>query len=215
MPFRPFPGKSRYRSQEFVGGAITSLEQGYLVAFIDGGARGNPGPAGYGVVIEDEVGRPVADLSEFLGRQTNNYAEYSGLLAALNYTLRHGFKALKVVSDSELMVKQINGEYKVSNVTLKELHARAMKMIDQLDYFEIKHVLREKNRDADRLANLAMDRGIEKKAPAMSATDVGGVASVVPELNGVVRNGVVEFLGNPLPDGTLVKVRVAAPAAKK
>ncbi len=215
MPFRPFPGKSRYRSQEFVGGAITSLEQGYLVAFIDGGARGNPGPAGYGVVIEDEVGRPVAELSEFLGRQTNNYAEYSGLLAALNYTLRHGFKALKVVSDSELMVKQINGEYKVNNPTLKELHTRAMRMIDQLDYFEITHVLREKNRDADRLANLAMDRGIEKKAPAMSATDVGGVASVVPELNGVVRNGVVEFLGNPLPDGTLVKIRAATPAAKK
>ena len=137
------------------------------------------------------------------------------MLAALNYTLRHGFKALKVVSDSELMVKQINGEYKVSNPTLKELHARAMKMIDQLDYFEIKHVLREKNRDADRLANLAMDRGIAKKAPAVSATDVGGVASVVPELNGVVRNGVVEFLGNPLPDGTLVKVRAASPTAKK
>ncbi len=215
MPVRPFPGKSRYRSQEFIGGAITSLEQGYLVAYIDGGARGNPGPAGYGVVIEDEIGRPVAELSEFLGRQTNNYAEYSGLLAALNYTLRHGFKALRVISDSELMVKQVNGEYKVNNPTLKELHARAVKMIDQLDYFEIAHVLREKNRDADRLANLAMDRGIEKKAPAMSATEVGGVASVVPELNGVVRNGVVEFLGNPLPDGTLVKVRAAAPTAKK
>jgi ribonuclease HI len=215
MPSRPFPGKSRYRSQEFIGGPITSLEQAHLVASIDGGARGNPGPAGYGVVIEDEIGRPVAELSEFLGRQTNNYAEYSGLLAALNYTLRHGFKALKVISDSELMVRQINGEYKVSNPTLKELHTRAVKMLDQLDYFEITHVPREKNRDADHLANLAMDRGIERKAPAVSATDVGGVASVVPELNGVVRNGVVEFLGNPLPDGTLVKIRAAAPPARK
>ena len=195
------------------GGAIRSSEQGYLIACIDGGARGNPGPAGYGVVFEDEVGRPVAELSEFLGRQTNNYAEYSALLAALNYTLRHGFKALKVVSDSELLVKQINGEYKVSNPTLKELHGRAMKMLDRLDYFEIKHVLREKNRDADRLANLAMDRGIAKKAPAVTATDVGGVASVVPELNGVVRNGVVEFLGNPLPDGTVVKIRAAEPSS--
>jgi len=215
MPFRPFPTKSRYRSQEFDGGAIDRSDEGYLVACIDGGARGNPGPAGYGVVIEDEIGRPVAELSEFLGRQTNNYAEYSGLLAVLNYTRGHGFKALKVVSDSELMVKQINGEYKVSNATLKELHARAMKMIEQLDYFEIKHVLREKNRDADRLANLAMDRGIAKKTPAVSATNVGGVASVIPELNGVVRNGVVEFLGNPLPDGTLVKVRGTSPTAKK
>ncbi len=207
MPIRPFPEKSKYRSQEFIGGAITSLDQGYLVAHIDGGARGNPGPAGYGVVFEDEIGRPVAQLSEFLGKQTNNYAEYSGLLAALNYTLRHGFKAMKVFSDSELMVKQINGEYKVSSPTLQELHGRAMKLIDQLDYFEIRHVLREKNREADRLANLAMDRGIANRAPAVAATDVGGVASVVPEVNGVVKNGVVQFMGAPLPEGTLVKIR--------
>jgi len=215
MPIRPFPEKSKYQSQEFIGGRITSLEQGYLVAYIDGGARGNPGPAGYGVVFEDEVGRPVAELSEFLGHQTNNYAEYSALLAALNYTVRHGFKALKVVSDSELLVKQINGQYKVSNPTLKELHGRAMKLIDELDYCEVKHVLREKNRDADRLANLAMDRGSAGKAPAVNATEVGGVASVVPELNGVVRNGVVEFMGNPLPDGTLVKIRAAKPPSKQ
>lgn len=207
MPIRPFPGKSRYHSQEFIGGPITSHDQGFLVANVDGGARGNPGPAGYGVVIEDEIGRPIAELSEYLGPQTNNYAEYSGLLSALNYALRHGFKALKVVSDSELMVKQINGQYKVSSPTLKELYERAMKLIDQLDCFEIKHVLREKNREADRLANLAMDRGIAKKAPAVNATDVGGVASVVPEINGVVRDGVVQFMGNPLPDGTLVKIR--------
>jgi ribonuclease HI len=212
MPIRPFPEKSsRYRSQEFIGAPITCLEQGYLVAYIDGGARGNPGPSGYGVVIEDELGRPVAQLSEFLGRQTNNYAEYSGLLAVLNYALRHGFKALKVVSDSELMVKQINGQYKVSSPTLKELHSRAMKLIDQFDCFEINHVLREKNREADRLANLAMDRGVAKKAPAVSATDVGGVASVVPEINGVVRDGVVHFMGSSLPDGTMVKIRAVKP----
>ncbi len=211
MAIRPFPDKSRYRSQEFIGGAITTSEQGYLIAYIDGGARGNPGPAGYGVVFEDEVGRPVSSLSEYLGRQTNNYAEYSGLLAALNYTLRHGFKALKVVSDSELMVKQIKGEYKVSSPTLKELHGRAMKLIDQLDYFEIRHVLREKNREADRLANVAMDRGVAHKAPAVSATDVGGVAAVVPEINGIVRDGVVHFTGEPLPDGTAVKIRAIKP----
>jgi ribonuclease HI len=216
MPFRPFPAKSRYRSQEFPGGTISSSEQGYLVTYIEGGARGNPGPAGYGVVFEDEIGRPVAELSEFLGRQTNNYAEYSALLAALNYTLRHGFKALKVLTDSELLVKQINGESKVvTNPTLIELHGRAVKMLDQLDYFEIKHVLREKNRDADRLANLAMDRGIANMAPAVAATDVGGVASVLPEVNGMVRSGVVEFLGKPLPDGTLVKVRAVEPASKQ
>lgn len=211
MALRPFPAKSRYRSQEFIGAPITSLEEGYLVAYVDGGARGNPGPAGYGVVVEDEIGRPIAELSEFLGHQTNNYAEYSGLLAALNYAISHGFKALRVISDSELMVKQIKGQYKVSSPTLKELHGQAMRLIDQCDYFEIKHVLREKNRGADRLANLAMDRGIAKKAPAVSATDVGGVASIVPEVNGVVRDGVVQFMGNPLPDGTLVKIRTVKP----
>jgi ribonuclease HI len=211
MAIRPFPGKSRYHSQEFIGGPITSLDQGYLVANVDGGARGNPGPAGYGVVIEDELGRPVAGLSEYLGRQTNNYAEYSGLLAALHYTLRHGFKALKVISDSELMVKQINGQYKVSSPVLKELHGQAHKLIDQLECFEISHVLREKNREADRLANLAMDRGIAKRAPAVSATDVGSAAAVVPELNGVVKNGVVQFMGASLPEGTLVKIRAAKP----
>jgi len=212
MPIRPFPQKSsRYLSQEFIGAPLTSLDQAYLVMYIDGGARGNPGPAGYGVVIEDELGRPVAELSEFLGRQTNNYAEYSGLLAALNYALRHGFKALKVISDSELMVKQINGQYKVSSPMLKELHERAMKLIDHLDCFEINHVLREKNRQADRLANMAMDRGIARKAPAVRATDVGGVASIVPEMNGVVRDGVVHFVGASLPDGSLVKVRVVKP----
>jgi len=211
MAIHPFPEKSRYRTQEFIGAPISSLEQAYLIAYVDGGARGNPGPAGYGVAIEDELGRPVAELSEYLGRQTNNYAEYSGLLAALNYTNRHGFKALKVISDSELMVKQISGEYKVSSPVLKELHQRAMKLIEQLECFEIRHVLREKNRDADRLANLAMDRGIARKAPAVSATAVGGVGSVVPEIHGVVRDGVVRFTSDPLPEGTVVHIRPVKP----
>lgn len=189
-----------------MGGALFSDEQGYLVACIDGGARGNPGPAGYGVVIEDEVGRPVAELSEYLGRQTNNYAEYSGLLAALSYAIKHDFKALKVVSDSELMVKQINGEYKVNSPTLKELNAQAMKLIDQLDYFEIKHVLREKNKEADRLANLAMDRGTFQKTPVMRPE---AVETAAREVNGVVRGGTVQFLGDPFPEGTLVRIRAA------
>lgn len=211
MALRPFPEKSRYRSQEFIGGPITRLDQGYLVACIDGDARGTPGPAGYGVVFEDEVGRPVAQLSEFLGPQTNRYAEYSGLLAALNYAIRHGFKALKLVSNSELLVKEIHGEAKVSTPSLKELHGRAMKLIDQLDFVEIKHVPREKNREADKLANLAMDRGIARMALAVTATDVGGVASVLPEFNGVVRDGVIYFTGSPLPDGTPVKIRAMSP----
>jgi ribonuclease HI len=210
MPIRPFPEKSNFRSKEFIGGANMSTPFGYLVAHIDGGARGNPGPAGYGVMVEDEMGRPVAELSEYLGKQTNNFAEYSGLLAALTYALKHGFKALKVFSDSELMVKQIIGEYKVKNPTLKELHDRATTMIDNLEAFEIRHVLREKNRDADRLANLAMDRGMNRIAPSATASE-GSTAVPAREVNGVVRNGVVEFLGSPLPENTFVKVRAAKP----
>lgn len=132
----------------------------YLIAHIDGGARGNPGPAGYGVAIHNERGQKVAALSEYLGRQTNNFAEYQGLIAALEYAVAHERKALKIVSDSELMVRQIKGIYKVKHPTLKDLHARAKELIGQLEWFSIGHVLRGKNEEADRLANEAMDRGM-------------------------------------------------------
>src|SRR5450755_440319 len=164
MPIDPFPQKSLFGSDEVTSRVGKKVSIGSLVAHIDGGARGNPGPAGYGVAIQDGTGRPVAELSEYLGKQTNNYAEYSGLLAALTYALKHGCKALKVFSDSELMVKQIKGQYKVKNAVLQELHGKATRMIRELDKFEIGHVLREKNRDADRLANLAMDRGMNRTA---------------------------------------------------
>ena len=103
------------------------------------------------------------------------------------------------------MVKQINGEYKVNNPALKELHAKAMRMIDDLEAFEINHVLREKNREADRLANQAMDKGMGR------VSDTVGQAPENREVNGVVRDGVVEFMGTPLPNGTFVKVRAAKP----
>ncbi|HYL14336.1 MAG TPA: ribonuclease HI family protein [Terriglobales bacterium] len=131
----------------------------YLVAYTDGGARGNPGPAGYGVLIKDQAGNRVAALSKYLGRQTNNYAEYSALIAALEYALQAGHKALRVVSDSELLVKQIRGQYKVKNPALRELHRRAQELIRRLDWFSIQHVLRAQNREADELANAAMDKG--------------------------------------------------------
>ncbi|MGA9474310.1 MAG: ribonuclease HI family protein, partial [Terriglobales bacterium] len=93
-------------SQRETGSRENSPER-YLTAHVDGGARGNPGPAGYGVVIQDQSGRKIAQLSEYLGHQTNNFAEYQGLIAALEYALERGAKALKVISDSELMVRQI------------------------------------------------------------------------------------------------------------
>ena len=209
MSYRPFPEKSTFRSKEFFGGPNLSTPFGYLVAHIDGGARGNPGPSGYGVVIEDEMGRPVVELSNYLGKQTNNFAEYSGLLAALNYATKHGFTALKVFSDSELMVKQIKGEYKVNNPALKELHGKATRMIEELEAFEINHVPREQNREADWLANRAMDLGMKAAAQPGEEMRVAAPAAAVTEVNGIVKDGVVEFLGTKLPEGTPVTIRVS------
>jgi ribonuclease HI len=134
----------------------------HLIAHSDGGARGNPGPAGYGVVIKDESGKKVAALSEYLGHQTNNFAEYQGLIAALEYAVKNGPKALKLISDSELLVRQIKGIYKVKNATLKDLHARATELIAEMDWFSIDHAMREHNREADQLANQAMDKGMRR-----------------------------------------------------
>jgi ribonuclease HI len=176
----------------------------YLVAHSDGGARGNPGPAGYGVVIEDQSGKKVAGLSEYLGHQANNVAEYQGLIAALEYAVEHGPKALKVISDSELLVKQIKGIYKVKNLALQDLHARAKDLIAQLEWFSIGHALREHNREADRLANEAMDRGMGRARPAA----IQPVRETPQEFEGVVQAGAIKILNGSLPDGTRVQVRV-------
>ncbi len=176
----------------------------YLIAHSDGGARGNPGPAGYGVVIQDEKGNKVAALSEYLGHQTNNFAEYQGLIAALEYAIQHGPKALKLISDSELLVRQIKGIYKVKNEVLKDLHGRAKELIAKLDWFSIGHALREHNQEADRLANDAMDKGMGRSV-ARTAAPAQPVAQ--QEFEGVVRDGKVEFLGS-LPEGTRVQLRV-------
>jgi ribonuclease HI len=182
----------------------------YLVAHSDGGARGNPGPAGYGVVVQDESGRKVAALSEYLGHQTNNFAEYQGLIAALEYALQHGPKALKLISDSELLVRQIKGIYKVKNATLQDLHGRAKQLIAQLDWFSIGHALREDNQEADRLANEAMDKGMGRSVVPVAAAASAARSSNLPsqELEGVVRNGTVELSNGTLPEGTRVQVRV-------
>src|SRR5580700_1982482 len=140
-----------------------------IVAYCDGGSRGNPGPAGFGVYIQDSAGKVLAELSQFLGKHTNNFAEYSALLAALEFAITKGHKSLRVVSDSELMVKQMKGQYRVNSPELRPLYEEARRRIPQLDHFQIQHVLREKNRHADRLANLAMDRGMGR-APAASLT---------------------------------------------
>ena len=181
-----------------------TLPEAYLIAHIDGGARGNPGPAGYGVVITDQAGHKIATLSEYLGQQTNNYAEYNGLLAALHYALEHGYKALRVISDSELLVRQIKGAYKVKSPSLQELYVRAKELIGKLDWFSIEHVLRGKNREADGLANAAMDKSMGRRMPSAASAVVGQQQ----EFEGVVREGVIKLLDGELPEGTRVQVRV-------
>jgi ribonuclease HI len=182
----------------------------YLVAHSDGGARGNPGPAGYGVVIKDESGKKVAALSEYLGHQTNNFAEYQGLIAALEYALQHGPKALKLISDSELLVRQIKGIYKVKNATLQDLHGRAKELIAKLDWFSIGHALREHNQEADRLANEAMDKGMGRSSGNVVRTLISAqpAAQSQQEFEGIVRGGKVELINGNLPEGTRVQVRI-------
>jgi probable phosphoglycerate mutase len=128
------------------------------VAYIDGGSRGNPGIAGYGVSVQDENGVPLAGLSESLGIRTNNFAEYSALIGALRYALANGYDGMRAYADSELMVRQINGVYKVKSPDLQPLFKEAKVLISKLKSFSIHHVPREQNREADRLANLAMDK---------------------------------------------------------
>ena len=196
---------------------------GWVHAHCDGGSRGNPGPSGFGALVTDAEGGTLAELSDFLGIRTNNYAEYAGLLAVLAYALEHGHRRVKVVSDSELMVKQIQGKYKVNSPDLKPLWQEARARIAKLDAFEISHALRHKNKEADALANQAMDRGMKRNAP--SATPVIP-SKVLPSLassdtaprsapntqaatmlRGFTKDGTIHLLGGAsLPDGIFVKI---------
>lgn len=134
----------------------------HIVAYIDGGARGNPGPAGYGVRIEAEDGSVIEELHGALGVATNNVAEYNGLLAALRWALDHGARDLRIRSDSELLVRQMLGQYKVKHPGLQPLAAHARLLMMQLGRVTFEHVRREQNVEADRLSNVAMDEAEER-----------------------------------------------------
>src|SRR5882672_5790964 len=148
---------------------------GMYTANIDGAARGNPGPASYGLVLRRPDGTPLESLGKYIGRHTNNVAEYYALIAALDYAVANGIKRLRVQSDSQLIVNQINGLYKVKHPDLRPLHERAKKQAAALETFTIQYVPREQNRDADDLANAALDStsGVKPayaSAPAKVAT---------------------------------------------
>jgi ribonuclease HI len=128
-----------------------------VVAYIDGGARGNPGPAGYGVSIQSADGTVLEELHGGLGIATNNIAEYNGLLAALQWAVDHDVRRVHIRADSELLVRQMRGEYRVKNPGLQPLYVRARLLAAQLDDVKFEHVRREFNKEADRLSNVGMD----------------------------------------------------------
>ncbi len=130
---------------------------------VDGAARGNPGEAGSGAVIYDEHGAVVKELSRYLGRTTNNVAEYQGLLMGLEELIRMGKKRISVRSDSQLLVRQLNGQYRVKDEKLKPLFERAMMLLRRFDSFRIIHVPRELNKAADRLANQSIDDALKER----------------------------------------------------
>ena len=132
-----------------------------ITAYIDGGARGNPGPAGYGVYIEGPDGVAIQELYGGLGIATNNVAEYNGLLAALRWAKEHGHTAVHIKADSLLIVEQMRGRFKVKHPGLQPLHAKARLLAHELGRVTFEHVRRELNKDADRLSNLGMDAAEE------------------------------------------------------
>ena len=173
-------------------------------------------------MIEDAKGRTVARLSEFLGSQTNNYAEYAGLLGVLRWAAENNVKRLRLVSDSELMVKQMKGLFRVKNPGLIPLWQEAKRLSNRLDHFEIRHTLRGGNKEADGLANEAMDRGMGRTpapslasarpstGPAISSRTPSPAATASPQkrqvFEGFVKNGVVHILEGELPEGIFVKI---------
>lgn len=127
-----------------------------MVVYTDGVARGNPGPAAIGVIIRDSQGKLIASISQSIGLTTNNQAEYRAIIAALEKALNLGANQVDIRSDSELVVRQINGRYRVKKASLKPLYQEVRQLLDQLESFNIRHVPREQNYEADRLANNAL-----------------------------------------------------------
>ncbi|HKT46633.1 MAG TPA: reverse transcriptase-like protein [Candidatus Acidoferrales bacterium] len=179
---------------------------------IDGGSRGNPGPASYGVVIRDPNGQVVTKLKKYIGRTTNNVAEYYGLIAALDYAQSHAIRALRIESDSELLVNQMLGRYKVKSADLQPLFERARKMAQAFESFRIDHVYREQNREADQLANEALD---ETSGRPASPTEPRNASPETLRVRARFRGGVFYPTADvDLPDNTEVELLVK-PVAKK
>ncbi|MDF1535899.1 MAG: ribonuclease HI family protein [bacterium] len=152
-----FPGLTREDLRRVLAQAAGPERELFETAVlsVDGGARGNPGPAGAGVVLQ--VGKKVVRLGEYLGETTNNVAEYKALLLGLKAAADMGVRELEVRSDSELMVRQLNGQYKVRSLSLVDLYFSAIKQLSGFRKSVLTHIPREENKEADRMANMAID----------------------------------------------------------
>jgi ribonuclease HI len=211
---RPAKAQSPEGARLFSDPQAVIPASGVHIAQIDGASRGNPGPAAYAVVIRDPAGQVVLELAKRMGRETNNVAEYYALLAALDYATSQGIGALRIRSDSELLVRQMQGRYRVKSTDLKPLHERASKLARQLAYFAIEHVPREQNRDADRLANFALDsaNASTSRALASEKTPIRRQAGPWRRIRARFDRGVFTPLEPlDLPDGSDVVVDVHIP----
>jgi ribonuclease HI len=164
MPHRP-PASPRLFSEP-----PASSPADLHTAEVDGASRGNPGPAAYAVILRAPDGAVLFRLGKYIGRETNNVAEYYALISALDAAVSRGVRRLRVRSDSELMVRQMKGAYRVKSPDLKPLHERARKLAAGFEFFSIEHVLRERNREADALANAALDSRADSAAAPSSAS---------------------------------------------
>jgi ribonuclease HI len=143
-------------------GTLAELDKEWFL-MVDGAARGNPGEAGCGAVICDEDGTVVKELSRYLGHATNNVAEYEGLLLGLEALLEMGKRRIRIQSDSQLLVRQLNGQYRVKDKKLQALFAKAAALLRRFDGYRIVHVPRESNKLADRLANQGIDKALRQR----------------------------------------------------
>ena len=183
--------------------------EGVYTANIDGAARGNPGPASYGLVLRRPDGTPLESLGKYIGRHTNNVAEYYALIAALDYAVANGIKRLRVQSDSQLIVNQIKGLYKVKHPDLRPLHERAKKLAAGLEAFAIQYVPREQNREADAAANAALDNTSGVK-PSFDSERNPAQKAAARKVRARYRDGVlVPAEPLDLKEGAIVEISVA------
>ncbi|HEY4742244.1 MAG TPA: reverse transcriptase-like protein [Candidatus Acidoferrales bacterium] len=223
LPKTSPPGSARLFNEPHAPEAPAAVH----TAHVDGASRGNPGPASYAAIIYGPDGNQVFQIGKYLGRDTNNVAEYYALIAALDYAANHAIKRLRVNSDSELLVRQMQGRYKVKSPDLRPLFERAANLARSLEYFAIQHVPREMNRDADLLANEALDRtdgrtavhGIQKdgakdgaiRGPKSGAQPVQSNARSVRVRAHYVNGVLVPLEPLDLPDGTEVSFDLRKP----